>query len=294
MLAAKSLNQKQMPNQKRRIPNIEATFLPGPNLGLGLRRMHCDSVRATVPKLPFWELITDNYLDLGGQDRKTLEEIRTDSPITLHGVGLSIGSMDPINFTYLKQVKDLMDLVQPMAVSDHLSWGSIDGRYFHDLLPLPYTQEVLDRLVSKIIEIQEFLGRSLTLENVSSYIRFKADSWSEWDFVSELVRRTDCRILLDVNNIFVNSVNFAFSADKYIEGIPSHAVQQIHIAGAKKIDDFYLDDHGSAPSAEVINLLQKALARFGSSTPVVLEWDNNLPDFPSLMAERERILTCLI
>lgn len=264
-----------------------------PLLGFGLRRSHYDDVLQTRPALPFFELISDNYLSAGGVDRDALMEVRKDYPIFFHGVGLSLGSTDPLNEAYLKQLRALTDQCEPAFVSDHISWGSVGGRHFHDLLPLPFTKETLQRLVERITQAQEILGRSLVLENVSSYVRFKEDEFTEWDFLKELIHRSGCQLLLDVNNVFVNSVNFSFDPKLYLEAIPKNSVAQIHIAGAKKVDDFYLDDHGSAPSDIAIELLALALSKFGRATPVVLEWDSNIPSFSELLAERERILSCL-
>ncbi len=276
-----------------RSPKFEKCEGQSPLLGFGLRRSHYDEVLQSRPGLPFFELITDNYLSAGGEDQEVLTRVRKDYPIFLHGVGLSLGSTDPLNELYLKNVRDLIDRCEPTFVSDHISWGSVGGRYFHDLLPLPFTMEVLQRLLERTARIQEILGQELVLENVSSYVRFKEDEFTEWGFLRELVQRSGCRLLLDVNNVFVNSVNFSFDPKVFLEAIPENSVAQIHIAGAKKVENFYLDDHGSAPSDAAIALLTLALTRFGRTTPVILEWDNNIPSLPELLAERERILSCL-
>jgi len=178
-------------------------------------------------------------------------------------------------------------------VSDHLSWGSVGGRYFHDLLPLAFTKASLDRCTERIMQAQEILGRRLVLENISTYIRFKDDEFTEWEFLREVVQKTGCHLLLDVNNIFVNSVNFGVDPCVYLDAIPSESIAQIHIGGAKKVDDFYLDDHGSQPSEAALAILRKTLEKVGDTTPIILEWDNNIPDVPFLMAERKRILSWL-
>lgn len=275
-----------------RTPNLEKG--QGPQLGFGLRRLHYEEILRTQPNLPFLELITDNYLHEGGTDIETLEKIRESYPIYFHGVGLSLGSTDPLNDAYLKSLRDLANRFQPVLISDHLSWGSIGGRYFHDLLPLAFTKTNLKRLSERIMQVQEILARPLILENISSYIRFKDDEFTEWDFLREVILKTGCRLLLDVNNIFVNSVNFEFDPNVYLDAIPHNSVAQIHIAGAKKVDDFYLDDHGSQPSEAALEILRKTTIKFGEATPIILEWDTNIPDFSFLMDERKRILSWLV
>lgn len=258
-------------------------------LGLGLRRTHYSDILKSKTQLPHWEVITENLFSPLPADLKMFENLRAESEIFFHGVALSIGGTDPLNLDYLKKVNALAERWQPQMISDHLCWGSVGGRHFHDLYPIPYNKKSLDRVSERIHQAQNYLGRSLCLENVSSYVAWKASDRSEWEFLAELHHRTGVKYLLDVNNIHVNAVNFQFDPMKYIEALPLGSVAQFHIAGAKAGDDFLLDDHGSAPHPEVIELLRIALLRFGVDLPVTLEWDNNIPSFFELLDEVEVI-----
>jgi uncharacterized protein (UPF0276 family) len=239
--------------------------------------------------LPHWEVITENLFSPTKVDIETVEKLRSQGPIFLHGVALSIGSSEELDMAYLQKAKKVYDQWEPELISDHLCWCRVGGQYFHDLYPIAYNPESLRHISDRIQKVQDYFQRPLCLENVSSYVKFKDSEMQEWDFLAELVAKTGSQLLLDVNNILVNSVNFGFEPTTYIESIPAKSVAQIHIAGAKAVDDFLLDDHGSAPSGNSLALLQQALIRFGEATPVLLEWDNEIPSFSELLIEGERV-----
>lgn len=259
------------------------------SLGFGLRRSHYHEILDHAGKLPHWEVITENLFAPTPADIQVLEMLRAESVVFLHGVALSIGSDAPLNWDYLKKVKSVYERWQPDLISDHLCWSSLGGQYFHDLYPLTYNQEGLLHVCERLQQVQDFFQKEICLENVSSYIEFKDSTLSEWDFISELVRRAGAKVLLDVNNVYVNSVNFNFDPKQFIESLPLGSVSQIHIAGAKTVDDFLLDDHGSPPSDEVIDLLKIALQRFGHKTPVIFEWDSQIPTFANLLVEGQKV-----
>ncbi|MCO5143166.1 MAG: DUF692 domain-containing protein [Oligoflexia bacterium] len=257
-------------------------------IGLGLRRSHYDEILKNKPPVSHFEFISDNFLTFNSYDFSLLEKIRESYPLYAHGVALSIGSDDALNFEYLKKIKELYKRIEPLAISDHLCWSSIGGHYSHDLLPFPLSKKMKKHFVEKIQKAQEFLQTNLVLENISTYVRFNSDEIPEGDFVADVAKQSGCKILLDVNNVFVNSVNFQFSAEEYIDSIDANLVDQIHIAGAKKVDDFYIDDHGSAPNDDVIGLLRKALNKY-KNVPIHFEWDTNIPSFDQMLKETKKI-----
>lgn len=255
--------------------------------GLGLRFPHIDLILAEKPQIAWFEALTDNYLKQNSIQQQYLLEIAEHYPLVLHGVGMSLGSTDPLNSTYLHNVKVLAKQVNAAWVSDHICWTGVHGITTHDLLPLPYNAETLNHLVKRIQQVQDTLERQLVVENVSSYLQYQYSDMSEWEFLSYLVEEADCKLLLDVNNIYVNSYNHQFDPMEYLNTIPINRVQQIHLAGFEDKGTHLLDTHGQAVHEPVWELYQKALQRFGA-TPTLIEWDNNLPSFERLVEEANK------
>jgi uncharacterized protein (UPF0276 family) len=255
--------------------------------GLGLRSSHYQEIFETKPDVPWFELLTDNYMADGGLPILRAEHIRQDYPVTLHGVGMSLGSTDPLNTDYLSRLKRLIERLEPSYVSDHIAWVSVEGKYTHDLLPLPYTEEALDVICRNIIQAQEFLGRRLLVENPSSYLTFTNDEMTEWEFIQSVARNTDCELLLDINNIYVSSQNHGFDPYHYLAQIPADKVKEIHLAGYEKKEHYLFDTHGYEVRPPVWDLYRAALERFGS-VPTLIEWDTDVPDFQTLRAEASK------
>ncbi len=254
--------------------------------GVGLRSVHYPAILAGEArgKVGFFEAISENYMVPGGRALAVLDSVRRDFPVVLHGVSLSIGSSDELNRTYLTELRALCDRMQPEIVSDHLCWGSIRGRYAHDLLPLPFTEESLALTARHIAEVQEALGRQILMENVSSYLELAQGEMSEWEFIAELVKRADCGILLDVNNVYVTAYNHGFDAAAYVAGIPRDRVGQMHLAGHQDRGRYLFDAHDRPVIEPVWDLYRKAVARFGE-VPTLVEWDEAIPELPELLAE---------
>lgn len=256
-------------------------------VGLGLRPRHQAEILAGDHDIGWFEALSDNYLDTSGPPMRQLEQVRARYPIVLHGVGLSIGSVDPLDHDYLDRLARLAAAVQPEWVSDHLCFTHAGGRYSHDLLPLPYTPEALRHCVQRISVVQERLGRRLVLENVSSYLRYADSCMSEWEFLAAVADEADCEILLDVNNVAVSAHNHGFDPGDYLAAIPPERVRQMHLAGYEQAEDHRLDTHGRAVQPDVWSLYEAALARFGP-VPTSLEWDQDIPDFETLCTEAAR------
>lgn len=252
-------------------------------VGIGLRPPHYADILSGWPAIPWFEALSDNYLG-GGLPLHHLTRIRERYPITLHGVGLSLGSVDPLNQAYLGRLKVLVDRMEPSLVSDHLAWVSQGGRYFHDLAPLPYTEEALQHVAERIQRVQDVLGRQILIENLSPYVRFAAGDYLEWEFLSELARRADCFLLLDVNNVFVNAFNHDFDPLSYLDALPAERVKEIHLAGYEEEGSFLFDTHGRAVQDGVWALYSHALQRF-KQVPALIEWDTDIPALDVLMAE---------
>jgi len=252
--------------------------------GIGLRAPHLRQVQAERPPVAWFEVHSENYFADGGPALAALDRIRADYPLSLHGVGMSLGSTDPLARTHLAKLARLIARVDPLLVSEHLCWSGVEGRHFNDLLPLPYTDEALSHVCSRVADVQDFLGRQIAVENVSSYFTFAEATIPEWEFVAAVARRTGCRLLLDVNNVYVNAVNHGFSADAYLMAIPSDAVAEIHLAGFDASGPCLIDTHGTRVAPDVWALYRKAIARFGPR-PTLLEWDLDLPAFTVLEEE---------
>ncbi|MDO8953953.1 MAG: DUF692 domain-containing protein [Gammaproteobacteria bacterium] len=255
--------------------------------GVGLRSQHYASILANLPSVPWFEVLSDNYLDDYGPPLQKLEVIRQHYPVVMHGVGLSIGSSDPLNKDYLNRIKALAERIDPAWISDHICWTSHNHRYSHELLPLPYTEAVINHIVARIQTVQDCLKRPLLLENISSYLRFNLSEMSEPEFINSIATRSGCGILLDINNIYVNSHNHGFKAEDYVQAIQVKAVKQFHLAGYEKTAHLLVDTHGAAIFPEVWQLYQLALNRFGP-IPTCIEWDNHVPDWGSLLAETHK------
>jgi uncharacterized protein (UPF0276 family) len=252
--------------------------------GLGLRPAHYEALLSESHPIDWLEVITENYLVPGGQPLHFLERIRARFPVAMHGVSLSIGSTDPIDREYLKAVRGLAGRIEPAWISDHLCWTGVEGRNVHDLLPLPYTEEALHVVTARVGEVQEELGQRILLENVSSYLAFKGSEMSEWEFLTEVAERADCHILLDINNIYVSSVNHGFDASRYLRAIPKERVRQFHLAGHSDMNGHLIDTHDHPIAAPVWKLYREALEHFGP-VPAMIERDDNIPPLAELVAE---------
>ncbi|MBM4336399.1 MAG: DUF692 domain-containing protein [Deltaproteobacteria bacterium] len=255
--------------------------------GLGLRAPHYDAILAGAPDVPFFEVLAENHTTLGDPAREILTRVRERWPVTLHCVGMSLGSTDPLDFEHLGRLRELEHRLEPALVSDHLSWSSLDGRFLHDLLPLPYLEESIAHVSARIARVQDFLGRRIAIENVSSYATFAESELAEWEFLSAVAERADCSILLDVNNVHVSAVNHGFSAETYLDALPRERVAQLHIAGFSRGRELLLDSHGAAIDPAVWRLLELALERFGA-LPFVLERDRNIPPLSELLDEAKK------
>ena len=264
----------------------EQTRLGYPHLGfgVGLRAVHFEYVLSRQPAVDWFEAISENFMDSRGWPRRALDLIAERYPVALHGVSMSIGSSDPLDFDYLAKLKRLARETRAVWVSDHLCWTGVAGRNTHDLLPLPLNEETLGHVVCRVRAIQEYLERPLVLENPSSYVSFAADTLREWEFLAALAEETDCGLLLDVNNVYVSSVNHGFDPAKYIESIPPGRVVQYHLAGHTHCGTHVVDTHDRHVSGRVWELFRLAYARSGGAS-TLLEWDSNIPEFPSLHAE---------
>ena len=259
--------------------------------GVGLRAPHLEQVLSERPRVPWFEVHSENLFAGGGSLPARMERIRADYPLSLHGVGLSLGSADGLDQGHLDRLAEVVDRFQPALVSEHLSWAALAGRHSNDLLPLPYTREALATIVTHVGQVQDRLGRELLVENVSSYLRFADADYSEWDFVAEVVRRSGCGLLLDINNVYVNSINHGFDAGDYLRALPAGSVREIHLAGFTRKTDLpvplLIDTHSKPVDPEVWALYARALERFGP-VPTLIEWDADIPPLPILLAEAAR------
>ncbi|MCF8197948.1 MAG: DUF692 domain-containing protein [Sulfuritalea sp.] len=252
--------------------------------GLGLRSEHYRDFVESPQRVDWLEIISENYLVPGGKPLHFLDRIRRDYPMVMHGVSLSIGSSDPLDFNYLRQLKALAGRVEPAWISDHLCWTGTDAINLHDLLPLPYTEQCLRHVSARIVQVQDFLGRPLVMENASTYVTFQSDEISEWEFINELVQRSGCELLLDVNNVYVSSVNHGFDPHAFIDAIPVASVRQIHLAGHEDHGDYIIDTHDQSIVDPVWDLYAYTMKRTGF-IPTMIERDDNIPPLTELIAE---------
>ena len=258
--------------------------LPNLGLGVGLRNQHFSYLMSHDPDVDWFEIISENFIDNYGYARRVLERLAFIRPVVMHGVSLSVGSTDPLDWNYLKKLKALAEFVHPAWISDHLCWTGVAGVNTHDLLPLPLNEESLRHVAERVRQVQNFLERPLVLENPSSYLEFKESTMAEWDFLSELACETGCGLLLDVNNVYVSGYNHGFDPEHYIRSIAHDAVVQIHLAGPTDCGRYLVDTHDQPVPARVWELYRLAQELTGGVS-TLLEWDANIPDFPELVAE---------
>ncbi len=255
--------------------------------GLGLRTVHYEDILATRPHVDWFEALSENYMVPGGKPLYYLDRIRADYPIVLHGVSMSIGSTDPLDLEYLKELKALVDRVEPVWMSDHLCWTGIATRNMHDLLPLPYTREAVNHVAGRISQVQEYLGRQILIENVSSYVNFEQSEMTEWEFLREISERADCLLLFDVNNVYVSGFNHGFDPREYIDALPSQRIQQIHLAGHTNCGTHIIDTHDAAIIDEVWKLYTYTIEAYGPVSTMI-ERDDHIPDLDVLVAELDQ------
>jgi uncharacterized protein (UPF0276 family) len=254
--------------------------------GLGLRPQHYSEVLEGDVRVDFFEVISENFMVDGGKPRDVLRRVRESHPIALHGVSMSIGSVDGLDRSYLQRLRTLIDEIEPLFVSDHLCWSRIEGFSAHDLLPLPYTEEALDLVCTNVHVAQEALGRTLLIENPSSYVTFAESSLTEWEFLGAICARTGCELLLDVNNVYVSGCNHGFDPNTYIEGVPADRVKQIHLAGHSHGKKLLIDTHDSPVVPQVWELYERALRRVGP-VATMIERDDHIPPLDDLLFELE-------
>jgi uncharacterized protein len=266
--------------------------LAAPGVGVGFKPEHFEAIVETRPKLGFFEIHAENYMGGGGAPHRRLDAIRERYPLSLHGVGLSIGSPGPLDRAHLQRLAAVARRFEPTLVSEHLAWSTHEGAFLNDLLPLPYTDETVARVSEHIDEVQNALGRTMLLENPSTYVVFAESTWAETDFLREIARRTGCGLLLDVSNVFVSAVNHGFDPELYLADFPLAAVGEIHLAGcADDRDDaglpLLIDAHNSPVRDPVWSLYATTIRRLGA-TPTLIEWDNDVPAWPTLLGEARR------
>lgn len=270
---------------------VSATALPQ-RAGLGLKPEHYETILANKPDIGFFEVHAENYMGAGGPPHRYLQAIAEQYPLSLHGVGLSIGAARDLDKDHLRRLRTLIDRYNPQSFSEHLAWSTHDTGFLNDLLPLPYTPETLARVIAHVDETQQWIGRQLLLENPSTYLLFAESTIDEVDFLTEIAARTGCGLLLDVNNVMVSAVNHKLDPVAYIDRFPLHLVGEIHLAGYDETvdsagDRLLIDAHGSAVRTDVVALYRHTLSRIGP-LPTLIEWDNDVPDFPTLYAEAQR------
>jgi uncharacterized protein (UPF0276 family) len=264
---------------------VDARALGG--CGIGLRREHYEEVLRDRPPVPWFEVVSENFMVPGGRPRRVLERVRRDYPVALHGVSLSLGSAEPLDRVHLERLAELAAWVEPAIVSDHLCWTGLGGHNSHDLLPLPFTEEAVGVAALKIRQVQDRLGRRILVENISSYVDFQASRLREWEFVAAVAERADCGILLDVNNVYVNARNHGFDAETYVDGLPARRVAQFHVAGHEDHGHVVIDTHDAEVCEDVWRLFARAVERFGP-LPALIERDAHIPPLPVLLAEAAR------
>ena len=265
--------------------DVKPAFL---GFGLGLRAEHYADILDGDPAVDWFEVISENYMVPGGQPLRILDRIRARYPVVMHGVSLSIASTAPPDYDYLRGLRDLAHRVEPKWISDHLCWTGVHGKNLHDLLPIPYTRESLDHVCSRIQLVQDFLKRPLTLENVSTYLQFAGSEMTEWEFLSELTKRTGCWLLFDVNNVYVSAFNHGYDPLTFLAGIPVDRVVQFHMAGHTHMGTHIIDTHDHPVCDDVWDLYVAALKRFGAVSTII-ERDDDIPPLAELMPEVERL-----
>ena len=267
--------------------NNNKTDKPFLGYGLGLRTEHYEEIFSSEPPIDWLEIISENFMVKGGRQLYHLDRIKEKYPLVMHGVSLSIGSTDPLNMDYLKDLKELEKRVEPKWISDHLCWTTFGGHNTHDLMPLPYNQETLKHVVERVKIVQDYLGRQILLENASSYVNYKASDMQEWEFIKAIAEEADCLMLLDVNNIYVSGFNHDFDPKTYIDHIPSERVWQIHLAGHENNGDFIVDTHDHPVIDEVWAFYDYTLSKMGNVTTMI-ERDDHITPLPELIKEIDR------
>jgi len=257
---------------------------PFKGFGLGLRTDHYQYIIDNKPDVDWFEILSENYMVPGGKPMAMLDAIRVDYPMVMHGVSLSIGSTDPLNQSYLQALQQLIERVEPMWVSDHLCWTTVNHKNSHDLLPLPYNEETIDHVAERIMQVQDYLGQQILIENLSSYVTYHESEMEEWEFLSEIAKRADCLILLDINNIFVSAHNHKFEPIDYIHAIDPERVMQFHLAGHSYSGNMIIDTHDHNVCDPVWELYGRALQHFGAVSTMI-ERDDNIPTFQELRTE---------
>ncbi|ARG98122.1 MNIO family bufferin maturase [Legionella micdadei] len=261
--------------------------LPYLGFGLGLRPDHYEDILLYKPNIDWFEILTENYLIPGGKPLYFLDQIRENYPVVMHGVSLSIGSTEPLDRNYLKDLKALAQRVDPVWISDHLCWTGVQGLNMHDLLPIPYTEEAIKHIVSRITEVQDYLGQRILIENVSSYLTFTQSEMTEWEFISEIAQQADCYILLDVNNIYVSSINHEFNALDYLNGVPAERIMQIHLAGHSNYGHYIIDTHDAPIIQPVWDLYAETITKLGRVSTMI-ERDDKIPPLTELLIELDQ------
>jgi len=256
-------------------------------VGVGLRAQHYEDFLARRRDVGWLEVHSENYFGAGGYDLHVLRRLRADYPVSVHGVGLALGSATPETGRHAARLKQLVERIDPVLVSEHLCWGRLHGRHFNDLLPLPYTEEALEWVTARVSQLQELLGRQVLIENVSSYLEFRASAIPEGEFIAELARRSGCGVLLDVNNLYVNQLNHGASAVAAMDAIAPGSVAEIHLAGHLLAPHCAVDTHGDRVAEPVWALYRAALERFGT-VPTLIEWDTDIPPLEVLLEEAHR------
>ena len=256
--------------------------------GLGLRKEHYETVLAERPNVDWFEIISENYMVEGGKPLDYLSRIREHYPMVMHGVSMSIGSTEPLDFGYLKRLKALIQRVEPAWFSDHLCWTGVHGINLHDLMPLPYTEEAVQHLVDRVKQVQDYMGRQMLLENVSSYVSYSDSQMSEWEFLRAVSEHADCLILLDINNIYVSAFNHNFDPYTYLTAMPKERVYQFHLAGHTQENNLIIDTHDHPIADPVFELYAAAVQHFGRVSTMI-ERDDHIPPLPELLIELEQV-----
>ena len=260
-------------------------YFPNLGFGLGLRPKHYSYIFENKPNVDWFEIISENFMDTGGKPRRNLDKIRADYPVVMHGVAMSIGTVDPINSEYLTKLKKLADEMEPAWISDHLAWTGIAHKNSHDLLPVPYTEEALKHIVSRITQVQDFLGRPIALENPSTYLEFKTSHIPESEFIAQMAKQSGCHLLLDVNNVYVTCYNHRLDPKSYIDALPLDKVAQIHLSGHTNKGTHIIDTHDDHVVDEVWQLYKYVVHKAGCVPNTMVEWDDNIPEFDVLYTE---------
>jgi uncharacterized protein len=265
-------------------PGVARLGLPNLGLGVGLRSVHFAHILENWPEVDWFEVISENFMDSGGRPRYVLDQVAERYPVVMHGVSLSIGSTDPLDFDYLVRLKRLADAIHPHWISDHVCWTGVLDRNTHDLLPLPFNEETLIHVVERIRTVQELLERRIVLENPSSYVTFADSTMSEWEFISRMAEEADCGLLLDVNNVYVSSFNHDFSAEEYIRSVPHERIVQFHLAGHTNLGTHCIDTH-DGHVVDAVWRLYRLASDLTDGVSTLLEWDARIPSFDEVHAE---------